>query len=130
MKFSKQPNYRKKSLFKTANESHDEIKNNLINRLKKMNNMKEDEKNEIKDNSFEKYIRKKNEFSTVQHLGKISDIKKRGSSPDLSKDKIKLLEEENCNIVLQCKFYKDCLDKIPNFILRIFVGKNRKLLSK
>lgn len=45
-------------------------------------------------------------------------------------EKIKLLEEENCNIVLQCKFYKDCLDKIPNFILRIFVGKNRKLLSK
>ena len=99
LKFSKQPNYRKKSLFKTANESHDEIKNNLINRLKKMNNMKEDEKNEIKDNSFEKYIRKKNEFSNVQHLGKISDIKKRGSSPDLSKDKIKLLEEGK-NLVL------------------------------
>ena len=99
LKFSKQPNYRKKSLFKTANESHDEIKNNLINRLKKMNNMKEDEKNEIKDNSFEKYIRKKNEFSTVQHLGKISESKKRGSSPDLSKDKIKLLEEGK-NLVL------------------------------
>ena len=99
LKFSKQPNYRKKSLFKTANESHDEIKNNLINRLKKMNNMKEDEKNEIKDNSFEKYTRKKNEFSTVQHLGKISDSKKRGSSPDLSKDKIKLLEEGK-NLVL------------------------------
>ena len=99
LKFSKQPNYRKKSLFKTANESHDEIKNNLINRLKKMNNMKEDEKNEIKDNSFEKYTRKKNEFSTVQHLGKISDSKKRGSSPDLTNDKIKLLEDGK-NLVL------------------------------
>ena len=45
-------------------------------------------------------------------------------------EKIKQLEEENSNLVLQCKFYKDCLDKVPNFILRIFVGKNKKLLSK
>ena len=46
------------------------------------------------------------------------------------KEKIARLEEENSNLRIQYQFYKDCLDKIPNFILRIFVGKNKKLLSK
>ena len=100
LKFNKQPNYRKKSLFKTSNEEHNELKNNLFERLKKIKNIKEDENDNKRDTSFEKYLRKKNEFSTVQHLGKIRDSKKkRGSSPDLSKDKIKLMEEGK-NLVL------------------------------
>ena len=45
-------------------------------------------------------------------------------------DKINLIEEKNANLQMQCQFYKDCLDKIPNFIVRIFVGKNKKLLNK
>lgn len=57
------------------------------------------------------------------------EIKKQTEIKEMS-EKIKFLEEENSNLVLQCKFYKDCLDKVPNFILRIFVGKNKKLLSK
>lgn len=45
-------------------------------------------------------------------------------------EKINKIEEDNINLKMQCQFYKDCLDKIPNFIVRIFVGKNKKLLNK
>lgn len=45
-------------------------------------------------------------------------------------DKISALETENSNLKLECEFYKSCLEKIPKFVLRIFVGKNKKLLNK
>ena len=44
--------------------------------------------------------------------------------------KIAEIQEENSNLKMQCDFYKNCLNKIPNFILWIFVGKNKKLLNK
>ena len=52
--------------------------------------MKDNETKNERENSFEKYIRKKTEFNTMKHLGRPSEIKKRGSSPDITADKTKI----------------------------------------
>ena len=61
----------------------------------------------------------------------VSDYQEKNETEmKIMREKIEKIEEENSNLKLQCKFYEDCLDKIPKFILRILVGKNKKLLSK
>ena len=90
LKISTQKNNRRKSLFKTYNEEDNNIKNKLINRIKNIKGMKDNETKNERENSFEKYIRKKTEFNTMKHLGRPSEIKKRGSSPDITADKTKI----------------------------------------
>ena len=90
LKISTQKNNRRKSLFKTYNEEDNNIKNKLINRIKNIKRMKDNETKNERENSFEKYIRKKTEFNTMKHLGRPSEIKKRGSSPDITADKTKI----------------------------------------
>jgi len=97
LKINTQKNNRRKSLFKTYNEEDDNIKNKLINRIKNIKRMKESET--TRKNSFEKYIRKKTDFNTMKHLGRPSDIKKRGSSPDITADKKKIYDRGK-NLVL------------------------------
>ena len=61
----------------------------------------------------------------------VSDYQEKNQSEiKIMSEKIDKIEEENSTLRIQCKFYKDCLDNIPNFILVIFIGKNKKLLSK
>jgi len=44
--------------------------------------------------------------------------------------KVKKLEEENKKIYAQNQLYKSTLNRIPNFIVRIFVGRKVKLLNE
>ena len=70
LKISTQKNNRRKSLFKTYNEEDNNIKNKLINRIKNTKRMKDNETKNERENSFEKYIRKKTEFNTSQMVSR------------------------------------------------------------
>ena len=92
------------------------VKNhNEIARLKQKNNENSNKTQELV-NSYKKIVddyRKKMEME-------ISEMNK----------KIAMLEETNSDLKMQCQFYENCFNKIPNFVLRIFVGKNNKFLNK
>ena len=100
LKISTQKNKRRKSLFKTYNEEDNTIKTKLINRIKNIKRMKENETMGKRKSSFEKYIRKKNEINSMKHLGRVCIFQKRGSSPDITTDKIGRLFDGGKNLVL------------------------------
>ena len=92
LKFNTLKNNRRKSLFNSYKEEENDKKNILYNRLKEIKKFKENESFSKRKNSFEKYIRLKNEINSKKKLGRVNCFKKRGSSPDITKDTMKLFE--------------------------------------
>ena len=46
------------------------------------------------------------------------------------KENVRRLEEENKKLHVQNQLYKTSLNKIPNFIVRLFIGRKVKLLKE
>ena len=100
LKYNTFKNNRRKSLFKSYNGEDKKKENLIIKTIKSIKKFKENENFHKRKNSFEKYIRKKNEIFMIQNFGRTSFPKKRGSSPDITKDKMKFLFEGEKNLVL------------------------------
>ena len=88
---------RRQSLFKSYNDEEENKK--IITKIRQKKLIKENEVINKRKNSFEKYMTKGNEIKKLEYLGKISNRNRRGSSPNLPKDKIKLLDAGK-NLVL------------------------------
>ena len=97
LKYQVFKNTRRKSLFKSYNDENE--KKNFLDFIKNKKQIKESESINKRKNSFEKYIQKKNDINKLKYLGRISFKKKRGNSPDITTEKLKLFEA-NKNLVL------------------------------
>lgn len=87
---------------------------NQIIKLKKENETKTQKMNEV--------------ISECKNI--VLDYQKKNENEILKmNDKINTLEDENNELRKQRDFYRDSLEKVPKFILKMFVGKN-KLLEK
>ena len=91
---------RKKSLFKSYNEERENKETILVKRMKNIKKLNESENLNKRKNSFEKYLRKKNQIIITKYLGKVGENQKRASSKDITKDKIKFLFSRKKNLVL------------------------------
>lgn len=81
-----------------------------------------------------KYKNKINNLKTVQLVNSYKKMVKKYQDKTTSeinnlKEKVKNLEEENQKMYAKNQLYKNTLDRIPNFIVRIFVGRKIKLLK-
>ena len=88
---------RRQSLFKSYNNEEENKK--ILNKIKQKKLIKDSEFLNKRKNTFEKYMTKNNEIKKLKYLGKINNNNRRGSSPDLPKDKLKLLDAGK-NLVL------------------------------
>ncbi len=83
-------------------------KNNRINKLERENNEKQ--------KKIEKYLSKSKEVITQMEIEKRTNVKM-----------IEELSEENKRLQYENNNYKYILNRIPNWAIRIFAGKNKRL---
>jgi len=89
-KYGTNKSNKRKSLFKVYN--NEEEKQDFFNFIKEKKKIKENENINKRRKTLENYNSKKNEANKIRYFGKLSGRKNRKSSPDISKDIMKLLE--------------------------------------
>lgn len=87
--------------------------------------------NFVKNHNYIKSLENKNTENEKKIKKYVQNSK--DAITELEKDKIKLkkqieeLEECNKNITEENKYYKNLLNRVPNWIIKLFVRKNNKL---